>query len=82
MGTEIERKFLVASDDWRNLAEPTYYCQGYLNHDKERTVRVRVAGDQGWLTVKGVTSGASRAEFEYRAVRTDCKHRFLINTVN
>jgi len=64
MPTEIERKFLVTGDTWRE-AEAIYYCQGYLSSDKQRTVRVRVVGDQGVLTVKGLTDGISRAEFEY-----------------
>ena len=64
MATEIERKFLVVGDAWRT-AEPVYYCQGYLNRDKQRTVRVRIAGQQAMLTIKGPTVGASRLEFEY-----------------
>lgn len=64
MGTEIERKFLVVGDDWK-MAEPTLYIQGYLNRDKFRTVRVRIAGDQAWLTIKGATIGITRAEYEY-----------------
>ena len=70
--TEIERKFLVIGTDWQS-ATPTYYCQGYLNRDKHRTVRVRVAGEHGFLTVKGLTSGASRAEFEYTIPLDDAK---------
>ena len=64
MGIEIERKFLVAGDGWR-AAPAVPYAQGYLNRDKQRTVRVRIAQDQAWLTVKGVSVGATRAEFEY-----------------
>ncbi len=64
MAIEIERKFLVTGDGWRK-AQATYYSQGYLNSDKARTVRVRIAGDQAFLTVKGLSQGASRAEFEY-----------------
>ncbi len=62
MGTEIERKFLVTGSAWRN-AEPVYLCQGYLNRDKQRTVRVRIAGDRGILTIKGLTIGSRRTEF-------------------
>ena len=64
MAAEIERKFLVMGDDWRD-APSTYFCQGYLNRDKHRTVRVRIAGDTAMLTVKGLTTGASREEYEY-----------------
>ncbi len=72
MATEIERKFLVRGSQWRS-ADPTYYCQGYLNRDKHRTVRVRIAGELGVLTIKGVTIGASRAEYEYMIPLEDAK---------
>ena len=64
MAIEIERKFLVTGDAWRS-AEPVYFSQGYLNPDKARTVRVRIAGERAFLTIKGLTQGVSRAEFEY-----------------
>jgi adenylate cyclase len=64
MGIEIERKFLVQGTDWKNDAG-VRYSQGYLNRDKARTVRVRVAGEQAFLTIKGISTGATRAEFEY-----------------
>lgn len=64
MGIEIERKFLVVGDAWRN-APAVFYSQGYLSRDKARTVRIRIAGDEAFLTIKGVSVGASRAEFEY-----------------
>jgi CYTH domain-containing protein len=65
MGTEIERKFLVVSDKWREGARGTLYRQGYLCTVPERTVRVRVAGEKGFVTIKGVRRGLARAEFEY-----------------
>ena len=65
MGKEIERKFLVNSDAWRSLARGTMYRQGYLNTDKERTVRVRTVGDKAFLTIKGLPVGVTRAEYEY-----------------
>jgi len=66
MGVEIERKFLVADGRWRDAADQgTVMKQGYLAAEPERTVRVRVAGDQAWLTIKGPTDGAVRAEYEY-----------------
>lgn len=64
MGKEIERKFLVTGNGWRD-APATTYRQGYLSTDRNRTVRVRVAGDKGFLTIKGITVGASRTEYEY-----------------
>lgn len=64
MGIEIERKYLVAGDGWK-LGEPLHLRQGYLNTDKSRTVRVRTVGADAYLTIKGITNGISRAEFEY-----------------
>ncbi|HEY0891991.1 MAG TPA: CYTH domain-containing protein [Cellvibrio sp.] len=64
MAIEIERKFLVLGDAWRD-APPVFYSQGYLNRDKARTVRVRIAGEEAFLTIKGTSVGARRAEFEY-----------------
>lgn len=65
MGVEIERKFLLAGDGWRALGEPLLLRQGYLSSDPARVVRVRVAGDQAWLTIKGRNVGATRGEWEY-----------------
>jgi len=72
MGLEIERKFLVRGDAWRQLV-PTYLCQGYLNRDKARTVRVRIAAESAWLTVKGASQGAVRSEFEYAIPLADAR---------
>lgn len=66
MGVEIERKFLITGDGWRQPPErQTRFSQGYLSRDPARTVRVRLAGDKAFLTIKGATQGATRAEFEY-----------------
>jgi adenylate cyclase len=68
MAVEIERKFLVRGDSWRPLASGSLYRQGYLTSSQEGrtcTVRVRVADGQGYLTIKGATTGISRAEYEY-----------------
>ena len=65
MGKEIERKFLVNGDAWRSLGQGTRYRQGYLSTAKERTVRVRTVADKGYLTIKGVSEGIARVEFEY-----------------
>lgn len=64
MGIEIERKFLVTGSDWRT-PNGQRICQGYLNRDSHRTVRVRISGQSAFLTIKGMTTGATRAEFEY-----------------
>lgn len=65
MGKEIERKYLVRGDAWKALADGVLFRQGYLNSAKERVVRVRTMGDRAALTVKGITVGATRLEFEY-----------------
>jgi len=65
MAQEIERKFLIIGEEWRELAKGTAYRQGYLSTVKERTVRVRTIDDQGFLTIKGITVGATRVEYEY-----------------
>ena len=70
MAKEIERKFLVKDDTWRN-AKGIKFRQGYLSSVKERTVRVRTKEDKGYLTIKGVAVGATRMEFEYEIPRKD-----------
>jgi CYTH domain-containing protein len=73
MAQEIERKFLLAGEGWRGLAEGIAYRQGYLCAGKERSVRVRIAGDRGFLTIKGATIGAARSEYEYEIPLTDAR---------
>jgi len=65
--TEIERKFLVADPSWRGQAEGIRYRQGYLAASPGTTVRVRVGGGRGVMTIKGPPgpSGLSRAEYEF-----------------
>ncbi|MEY8877315.1 MAG: CYTH domain-containing protein [Leptothrix sp. (in: b-proteobacteria)] len=66
MAIEIERKFRVHAGPWLPPdTAGTRYVQGYLNRDPARTVRVRIAGGAAFLTIKGRSHGASRAEFEY-----------------
>lgn len=65
MAVEIERKFLVQGEAWRSLAAGVVYRQGYLTASDRRTVRVRIAGETGYLTIKGATEGIARLEFEY-----------------
>ncbi|TVR39021.1 MAG: CYTH domain-containing protein [Bacteroidia bacterium] len=66
MAQEIERKFLVKGDFKPEAIKQTRIIQGYLSSVPERTVRVRVKGDKGFLTIKGIgnESGASRYEWE------------------
>ena len=65
MAKEIERKFLVKHDAWVPRDAGTYFKQGYLNSQKERVVRVRIEGNKAKLTIKGITTGVTRSEFEY-----------------
>ena len=71
MGKEIERKFLLKDDSWKSLVQGTRYRQGYLSSTKERVVRVRTIDDKGYLTIKGITSGATRTEYEYEIPLSD-----------
>lgn len=74
MPQEIERKFLVTSDRWKADATGEPYCQGYIATTAPgQSVRVRIAGDRAYLTIKGPTQGVSRAEFEYEIPMTDAK---------
>ncbi len=65
MAVEIERKFLVNGDDWRDYPS-VEIRQGYLAISPERTIRVRIAGPDAFLTIKGRMQGIRRPEFEYR----------------
>lgn len=66
MAQEIERKFLVKGDFKAEAGKSTRITQGYLSSVPERTVRVRIKGDKGFITIKGIgsASGASRYEWE------------------
>lgn len=77
MAIEIERKFLVVGTAWRE-APAVFYSQGYLNRDKARTVRVRVAGEDAFITVKGISSGTRRAEFEYPIPLWDARELLIL----
>jgi len=73
MGVEIERKFLVDHEKWKKLKKPagTHYHQGYLLDELNCTIRVRLAGTIGFVTIKGINSGISRTEFEYKIPAAD-----------
>jgi CYTH domain-containing protein len=73
MGMEIERRFLVNGEAWRQQGEALAYVQGYLSVDPERTVRVRIVDQQAWLTLKARVSDASRHEFEYEIPKTEAQ---------
>ena len=67
MGIEIERKFLVDHVRWEELEKSLgeFYRQGYLLTDPQKTIRIRQTSDKGFLTIKGISVGATRAEYEY-----------------
>lgn len=74
MAIEIERKFLVADDRWRALADDGCPMrQGYLASDPRSSVRLRISGDAAYLNIKGATVGAQRLEFEYPVPLADAE---------
>lgn len=74
MAQEIERKFLVQTEDWRGQATGSVYRQGYIPTAKSGyTVRVRIAGATGYITLKGPTRGLTRLEFEYEVPLGDAE---------
>jgi len=73
MAVEIERRFLVESPPVLDADGGRDITQGYLRADERASVRVRVAGDQAWLTVKGALQGLTRSEFEYSVPPDDAR---------
>src|SRR5690349_3288951 len=73
MGTEIERKFLLKGDQWREGAKRVHTCQGYLAVVDNCTVRVRVQEEEAFVTIKGRAKGVSRSEYEYGIPVADAK---------
>jgi adenylate cyclase len=66
MGIEIEHKFLLANDDWRQSVQKSVrYKQGYLCSHPTSSIRIRIADNQAWLNIKSATIGTQRLEFEY-----------------
>jgi adenylate cyclase len=76
MALEIERKFLLKNQAWKSLASGTYYKQGYIATSSSQTVRVRIAGEKAFLTIKGEAVDNVRKEFEYNIPLTDA-HEML-----
>ncbi|MGQ4647583.1 CYTH domain-containing protein [Lyngbya aestuarii] len=73
MATEIERKFLVTGEQWRVLGTSSVYRQGYIATSNGTTVRVRLVGNQGYLTIKSLTVGFTRQEYEYPIPASDAQ---------
>mgnify|MGYP002347677134 FL=1 len=73
MGLEIERKFLVDAEKWQPENEGTLMVQAYLGLAPNPTIRVRIKGDNAFLTIKGFSNSISRPEFEYEIPVEDAK---------
>jgi adenylate cyclase len=65
MGIEIERKFTVVGNAWRSCGRSVRIVQGYMTRDARRVVRIRTMGEKGLITIKGLSGGVARTEFEY-----------------
>lgn len=78
MATEIERKFLVDKSLWNTEVKGVKIAQGYLQHEANKVVRVRVKGVQGFLTIKGKNDGISRLEFEYEIPVQEAEELLLL----
>ena len=78
MATETERKFLVKDNSWNMNVTGTAYKQGYLVSTKERAARIRIAGDKGYITIKGPAPEGTlaRPEFEYEIPLADAEEIF------
>jgi adenylate cyclase len=75
MAKEIERKFLIDLEKWGKIEKPPghHYRQGYLLTDPQKTIRVRLTDDSAFLTIKGISVGATRLEYEYEVPAADAK---------
>lgn len=80
MAIEIERKFLVKNNEWKALGTAVLYKQGYISSDYQKIVRVRVAGEKAFLTIKTktVTGSLSRMEYEYEIPLKDGEELLLM----
>ncbi len=72
MALEVEHKFLLANDTWRDeIKHSVHYKQGYLSSSPLSSVRVRISDSHAWLNIKSATIGSYRQEFEYEIPLTD-----------
>lgn len=71
MPLEIERKYLLKNDSWKGLAVGIFYKQGYLFDSNGKSVRIRIAGDTAFLTIKASKTGIVRDEYEYEIPMED-----------
>ena len=72
MAKEIERKYLVVDNSFVEMAQSVVHiCQGYISRRPEGTVRIRIKGDKGFITIKGKNEGVTRDEWEYEIPLND-----------
>jgi adenylate cyclase len=73
MALEIERKYLIHQEQWDNFPKPEgqLYRQGYILKNPDKTIRVRIIDTTAYLTIKGISVGATRTEFEYEIPKED-----------
>jgi adenylate cyclase len=80
MAIEIEHKFLLANNEWRNhIQRSVKYKQGYLSSLATSSIRVRISDNHAWLNIKSATIGTQRHEYEYEIPFTDANE--LLNTL-
>ena len=75
MPLEIEHKYLINQEKWQHvIPERTVeMAQAYMVSESEKTIRIRIAGEQAYLTIKGKSKGATRAEFEYEIPKNEAQ---------
>jgi len=79
MAIEIEHKFLLANDDWRQYVHSSLiYRQGYLSSEPTTSIRVRISAEHAWLNIKSAIIGTHRHEYEYEIPLADA-HEIITN---
>lgn len=75
MGVEIERKYLVNKNTWDEVIKDNrhFIKQGYILNNPDKIIRIRLTDDKGYINIKGLSTGASRPEFEYQIPEEDAK---------
>lgn len=80
MAIEIEHKFLLRNNDWRqNITRSVQYQQGYLSSKASSSIRIRISDEKAWLNIKSATIGTHRHEYEYEIPLQDANE--IINTL-
>jgi adenylate cyclase len=80
MAIEIEHKFLLANNDWRDhITRSVKYRQGYLSSQETSSIRIRISEDHAWLNIKSATIGTHRHEYEYEIPLPDANE--IINSL-